>query len=118
MQKSSGIIKRMLIRGALLGLGFVVVSLFWKRFDVFLGVLLGVLIAYGDFWLMCILSRIVTEYRSKSFFWVVQGLKYLFIAFVLAVLFVKKVVNPLAVVFGLSLLMLIPFTDIKGLKNV
>ena len=118
MQRTNGIINRMLIRGAFLGLGFVVVSLFWKRWDVFLGVLLGVLIAYGDFWLMCILSKIVSEYRSKSFFWTVQGLKYLFIAFVLAVLFIKKVVNPLAVVFGLSLLMFIPFTDLKGLKNV
>ncbi len=111
------IIKGMQVKGGLLGLLMVAASALFGRWDVFFGMSVGVLLAYGDFLLLCLVAGELLELRSQSFFWMVQIFKYLIIGTILAVLFFKKLINPVATVCGLSLIMVIPFTEVLRLKK-
>ncbi len=98
---------------ALLVLG----SLFWKDWRLTLGVLVGGMVALGDVWLMRVLfSGFLREGRGKALF-LVQVFKYLVLAVVLGLLFLLKLVNPLAVLAGLSLLVLMPLLGIHRLER-
>ncbi|BAT71329.1 hypothetical protein TST_0523 [Thermosulfidibacter takaii ABI70S6] len=108
----------MLVKGALLGFIMVLVSLAFKDKRVFGGVLAGVVLSYGDFWVICAVSEEILKVGSRAIFWGVQVLKYLVFAAILGLLFYLKVVNPVATVVGLSLIFLIPFTEVAKLKNI
>ncbi len=116
--REEALIKGMMGKGAALVGLFVIGASFFNRLDVFVGAAVGSLMAYGDFLLMCYLSEEVLKLNSRSVFWGVQAFKYLIMAVVLGVLFFYKVANPVATVAGLSLLVLIPFTEIGNLKNI
>lgn len=117
MRREEKIIKGMKIKGLILLLIFLVVSLCWGDIKVFLGVFVGSVVAYLDFILMTYVMEDLIKSNSRFIFFSFQAIKYLVIAVVFAVLFVKKLVNPVACVVGLSLLCLIPFTEISSLKN-
>ncbi len=112
------IVRGMQVKGALLGLAALVAGSLWGRLDVFLGVLSGVLFAYGDFLLICLLSGEMLEIRSSGLFWVVQVLKYLIFCIIFGLLFFKKVINPIATVCGLGLIMVIPMTEVFRLRKI
>jgi len=111
------VIKKMERRGWLLLASMVLVSLFWRDAKVTLGVLLGGGIALADIWLIrTLFSKLVKEGRGKALF-VVQIVKYLIIAVVLGILFFFKLVSPLAVLAGLSLLVFMPLIGLPRLKR-
>ncbi len=112
------IIRRMQVKGFWLAGLFILFSMLFGRWDVFLGVLVGSLLACGDFYILCTVCREVVEAGSSVLFWGVQVFKYLFMAVVLGVLFYSKAINPIATVVGLSLIVLIPFTEFARLKNI
>jgi len=111
------VIKKMERRGWLLLASMVLVSLFWRDAKVTLGVLLGGGIALADIWLIrTLFSKLVKEGRGKALF-VVQIVKYLVIAVVLGILFFFKLVSPLAVLAGLSLLVFMPLIGLPRLER-
>lgn len=111
------VIKRMERRGWLLLASMVVVSLFWRDAKVTLGVLLGGGIALADIWLIrTLFSGLVKEGRGKALF-VVQLVKYLILAIILGILFFFKLVSPLAVLAGLSLLVFMPLIGLPRLER-
>ena len=118
MSREMEIIKGMQVKGAFLGFVMVSIGALSMRMDVFLGVLVGALIAYGDFVLLCFLAGELEDMGSRGVFWGVQIFKYLIISIILGLLFFSKLVNPIAMVCGLSLIVLIPFTEVFRLKNI
>jgi len=108
----------MKIKGLILFFVFVGASLFWRDTKVFFGVFVGSAVAYLDFVLMSYVMEDLIKSNSRFVFFSFQAIKYLIIALLFAFLFVRKLVNPVACVVGLSLLCLIPFTEILSLKNV
>ncbi len=111
------VIKKMERRGWLLLASMVLVSLFWRDARVTLGVLLGGGIALADVWLMrTLFSELVKGGRGKALF-LVQIVKYLVIAIVLGTLFFFRLVSPLAVLAGLSLLVFMPLMGLPRLER-
>ncbi len=111
-------IKRMLVKGFAMVFFFSFLSLFWRDEKVFLGVLIGSLLAYFNFLFLCLLAKDIVYSGSRFYFYMIQGVKYLLLSAVLAFLFLKNIVNPVSCVVGFSILWLIPFTEIGVLKNV
>ncbi len=111
------VIKNMEKRGWVILAFLVLGSLLWKDWKLTLGVALGGGVALGDVVLMrTLFSRMVLHGRGKVLF-VFQVFKYLALAVLFGTLFLLKLVNPLGVLVGLSLLVLMPVTGLPGIKR-
>lgn len=108
----------MLVKGLGLVLLFCAAALLWNDKRIFWGTLVGSLIAYANFVFLCMNSRSVLDSGSLMGFYLLQAGKYVVISIILMPLFIKSIINPIACVIGLSILWLIPFTEIWHVKNV
>jgi len=110
-----GITEKMEKRGVVLLTFLTLSSLFWKSFPVTFGVLIGGVLALGDFWLMRnLFPRLVREGKGKGLL-LVQIFKYLIMSLILGAGFFIGLVNPLAALAGLSLLVVMPLSGIRDL---
>ncbi len=116
--KEKKAIKRMLVKGLGFVFIFCVVALLWNDKRIFWGTLVGSLIAYANFALLCVNSKSVLDSGSLIGFYLLQASKYVVISIILIPLLIKSVINPIACVVGLNILWLIPFTEIWHVKNV
>ena len=116
--KEKRVVKRMLIKGFFMVLFFSFLALLWRNEKIFMGVLVGSVLAYTNFLLLCLLAKDIIYSGSRFYFYMVQGVKYLLLSAILAFLFLRNIVDPVSCIIGFSVLWLIPFTEMGVLKNV
>ncbi len=116
MRREEEIVKGMLKKGLLLCLflSLLMVIIAGKSPST-LGLIIGMFMAYLDFLSIVIFVKAILRDNSKSFFLVLQVLKYMIITIIVANMFIKAIVDPLYFVLGLLFLPVIPFLEVKKL---
>ena len=111
------VVKNMEKRGWVILVLMVLVSLLWRDWRLTLGVATGGLVALADMWLMrAFFAGLIKKGKGKALF-VAQLVKYLVLAVILGVSFFFKLVSPLGVLLGLSLLVLMPIIGLSRLER-
>ena len=82
-----------------------------------MGVLVGGLLALGDFWLIRRASPWLVRSGGGGILFFLQILKYLVMSVILGAGFFVGLINPLAALVGLSLLIIMPISGIWDLKR-
>lgn len=97
-------------------------SFYWRDLRVTAGVFTGGMIALLDFRFMRVLIVKIVLEGNGVILLLIQLLKYLMIASVLAFLYLFNFINPIASLVGLSLLVVMPLVQLpalgQGMKEV